>query len=275
MFNNENSDNPDNVYRNPTVRDRSRVIYDCVYLWPQFTTITKPVQEELMIFTASKFTGHAGSRVGWALVKNPVIAQRMRAHLLRETIGLNIESQVCRDSDSCAFIQSLFGLLIQIFLRLCSMYFLVLQIRLTTIFDYIADGYSSHGISQYVRYAVEAMKHNWDMLIRAFEQAPEGFRLLNSSAKGAYAWICCPEGYHCARLFEDVGLISSPGSGFFVEEHFTRFQMMMRTVEMESLVKKVLQRFHEMDLPEKHRHAQYLNELPCHEEEDCLHRHLP
>eukprot|EP01135_Chromosphaera_perkinsii_P010193 Nk52_evm59s2039 gene=Nk52_evmTU59s2039 len=233
--------NPDNLYRKPSVHDKNRVIHDCVYLWPQFTNITGPAHEELMIFTASKFTGHAGSRVGWALVKNPVIAQRMREYLIRETIGLNIES----------------------------------QIRVSSVFDYIASEYEMNRESAYSKFAVDVMSENWNSLISVFEKAPEGFELINAKTKGAYAWIRCPEGYHCSELFKDVGLISSPGSGFFVEEHFTRFQMMMRTAEMKSLVKMVHKRLYEMSLPSKDSHEEHLKNSPCHESTACLNRHLP
>ncbi|KAK4428362.1 Tryptophan aminotransferase-related protein 4 [Sesamum alatum] len=41
-----------------------RAIYDHVYYWPHFTAIPAPANEDVMIFTISKFTGHAGSRLG-------------------------------------------------------------------------------------------------------------------------------------------------------------------------------------------------------------------
>ena len=40
--------------------------------------INVTLDEEIMIFSASKFSGHAGNRMGWALVKDPVIAQLMQ-----------------------------------------------------------------------------------------------------------------------------------------------------------------------------------------------------
>ncbi|KAL2497036.1 Tryptophan aminotransferase-related protein 4 [Abeliophyllum distichum] len=45
-------------------------IYDHAYYWPHFTAIPAPADEDVMIFTISKLTGHAGSRFGWALVKD-------------------------------------------------------------------------------------------------------------------------------------------------------------------------------------------------------------
>ena len=43
-----------------------------------------------MMFTLSKLTGHAGSRVGWALVKDPELAARIR----RKTGSLSHDAQL-------------------------------------------------------------------------------------------------------------------------------------------------------------------------------------
>ncbi|KAK6257765.1 hypothetical protein QUC31_001224 [Theobroma cacao] len=41
-----------------------KTIYDRAYYWPHFTPITAPADEDLMVFTLSKLSGHAGSRFG-------------------------------------------------------------------------------------------------------------------------------------------------------------------------------------------------------------------
>lgn len=40
-------------------------IYDRVYYWPHFTAIPNPADDDLMLFSLSKLTGHAGSRFGY------------------------------------------------------------------------------------------------------------------------------------------------------------------------------------------------------------------
>lgn len=42
----------------------AKSIYDHAYFWPHYTPIPAPADEDLMIFTISKLTGHAGSRFG-------------------------------------------------------------------------------------------------------------------------------------------------------------------------------------------------------------------
>jgi len=45
----------------PNVRN----VYDHAYYWPHFTAIIGPADEDVMLFTLSKLTGHAGSRLGY------------------------------------------------------------------------------------------------------------------------------------------------------------------------------------------------------------------
>jgi L-tryptophan--pyruvate aminotransferase len=40
------------------------VVYDHAYYWPHLAPITKAMDYDIMLFTMSKVTGHAGSRVG-------------------------------------------------------------------------------------------------------------------------------------------------------------------------------------------------------------------
>lgn len=43
----------------------SSAIYDRVYYWPHFTAIPTAANDDLMIFSLSKLTGHAGTRFGY------------------------------------------------------------------------------------------------------------------------------------------------------------------------------------------------------------------
>ncbi|KAM0063079.1 putative alliinase, pyridoxal phosphate-dependent transferase, major domain-containing protein [Helianthus debilis subsp. tardiflorus] len=44
-----------------------KTIHDHAYFWPQFTPIPGPSDHDLMIFSLSKLTGHAGTRFGYVL----------------------------------------------------------------------------------------------------------------------------------------------------------------------------------------------------------------
>lgn len=57
--------NPDGVIREPVVNGiQGKLIHDLAYYWPQYTAITSPANHDVMLFTVSKCTGHAGSRIG-------------------------------------------------------------------------------------------------------------------------------------------------------------------------------------------------------------------
>ncbi|KAL2903341.1 L-tryptophan--pyruvate aminotransferase 1 [Bienertia sinuspersici] len=87
--------NPDGSLRGPVVKKvGGLVICDLAYYWPQYTPITAPADYDVMLFTLSKATGHAGSRVGWAIVKDKEIAIRMIKLMALITIGTCHEGQL-------------------------------------------------------------------------------------------------------------------------------------------------------------------------------------
>lgn len=57
--------NPDGLLKKAVLGGSSvNTIHDFAYFWPHFTSIPSPADEDLMLFTLSKLTGHAGSRFG-------------------------------------------------------------------------------------------------------------------------------------------------------------------------------------------------------------------
>ncbi|KAJ9176348.1 hypothetical protein P3X46_011669 [Hevea brasiliensis] len=87
--------NPDGAIREAVVnREEGKLIHDLAYYWPQYTSITRPADYDIMLFTFSKSTGHAGSRIGWALVKDKVVARKMTKFIEVSSIGVSKESQL-------------------------------------------------------------------------------------------------------------------------------------------------------------------------------------
>lgn len=57
--------NPDGFVRRSVVnRSGGVLVHDLAYYWPQYTAISFPADHDLMLFTVSKSTGHAGMRIG-------------------------------------------------------------------------------------------------------------------------------------------------------------------------------------------------------------------
>ncbi|XP_016546694.2 L-tryptophan--pyruvate aminotransferase 1 [Capsicum annuum] len=87
--------NPDGVIREPVVNGiQGKLIHDLAYYWPQYTAITSPANHDVMLFTVSKCTGHAGSRIGWALVKDKEVGRKMIKFMEVSTIGVSKEAQL-------------------------------------------------------------------------------------------------------------------------------------------------------------------------------------
>lgn len=69
------------------------VIFDMCYNWPTFVDNPLNLDEDLMIFSMSKCTGDAALRVGWALVKDPVLAVNMINYIEMTTGGVSLDQQ--------------------------------------------------------------------------------------------------------------------------------------------------------------------------------------
>ncbi|PIA61781.1 hypothetical protein AQUCO_00200047v1 [Aquilegia coerulea] len=87
--------NPDGFSRESVVkRGGGTLVHDLAYYWPQYTPLTSMTDHELMLFTVSKSTGHAGTRLGWALVKDKAVAKKMTKYIELNTIGVSKDSQL-------------------------------------------------------------------------------------------------------------------------------------------------------------------------------------
>jgi aspartate/methionine/tyrosine aminotransferase len=64
--------NPDGGIRHAVVKSKSsKAIYDFAYYWPQYTPITEAAAHDVMLFTFSKCSGHAGTRLGYFNINIP------------------------------------------------------------------------------------------------------------------------------------------------------------------------------------------------------------
>lgn len=68
-------------------------LYDLCYNWPQYGNVTL-MDEAQMVFSLSKATGHAGSRIGWGIFRDKGTADYVQAFIERETCGVSSDSQL-------------------------------------------------------------------------------------------------------------------------------------------------------------------------------------
>lgn len=78
-------DGYDCPYRIPAHRTE---IIDACYNWPQYTTV-RPLNDDIIIFSLSKATGHAGARLGWVLCKDEELAKNLRRSVEVTTMGVS------------------------------------------------------------------------------------------------------------------------------------------------------------------------------------------
>jgi L-tryptophan--pyruvate aminotransferase len=83
--------NPDNLIEEHETTC-TYAVHDLCYYWPQYTSIAKRTNG-IMLFGLSKATGHAGSRIGWALVKNIEVASSMKKYITLSTSGVSLDAQ--------------------------------------------------------------------------------------------------------------------------------------------------------------------------------------
>ncbi|KAK1565008.1 hypothetical protein Q3G72_016754 [Acer saccharum] len=87
--------NPDGFIRQSVVnRSQGILVHDLAYYWPQYTSISFPANHDLMLFTVSTITGHAGMRIGWAIVKDKEVAKKMTKYIELNTFGVSRDSQL-------------------------------------------------------------------------------------------------------------------------------------------------------------------------------------
>lgn len=87
--------NPDGLSKQAVLTcENGKIIHDLTYYWPQYTAITAAADHDIMLFTLSKITGHAGIRIGWALVKDDKVARKMIKFIEMNTIGVSKDSQL-------------------------------------------------------------------------------------------------------------------------------------------------------------------------------------
>ncbi|XP_037413492.1 tryptophan aminotransferase-related protein 3-like [Triticum dicoccoides] len=100
--------NPDAVLHQPVVGGSSAIL-DHAYFWPHFTHIPAPSDEDVMLFTTSKLSGHASSRFGWALIRDEKVAKRVNNYILQNTMGTSRDTQLRMLSVFKAILANLHG----------------------------------------------------------------------------------------------------------------------------------------------------------------------
>lgn len=207
-------------------------IYDHAYYWPHYTPITRPSDHDLMVFSLSKLTGHAGSRVGWAIVKDYSLYQKLLLSVRLFSVGVSHDS----------------------------------QLRATHLIRAVRDGYTKSGnpslkmlpeehASQHrlFHYGHAKLRKRWDGLIPLVKVSdrfsiqqdlePKYCNFFKDTVQPApaFAWIRCEreEDRDCPSLWEKAGIAGRGGKRSGATDQYVRIAMMGTDVGFDNLIGRI------------------------------------
>ncbi|KAK8996849.1 hypothetical protein V6N11_020345 [Hibiscus sabdariffa] len=190
-----------------------KTIYDRAYYWPHFTPIPAPADEDLMVFTLSKLTGHAGSRFGWAVIKDETVFNRMVTHMHMNSLGVSKDAQF----------------------RAFKLLKAVLE-EGTGIFDF----------------AYRTMKTRWETLAATLSTSnrlslqninPQYCSFYNEVREfsPAYAWLKCEreEDKDCYAVLKAAKIIGRQGNLFGSEDNYVRLSLIRSKDDFNILIERL------------------------------------
>ncbi|KAL5843657.1 hypothetical protein ACOSQ4_009615 [Xanthoceras sorbifolium] len=207
--------NPDGQMNKAVLRGpNAKAIYDHAYYWPHYTPITAPADKPLMIFTTSKLTGHAGSRFGWAVVKDEGVYQKMIQHMSVNTMGVSKDTQ----------------------LRVLKLLKAVLESEGRKIFEFGHNTMSnrwkklSNIISLSNRFSLQ-------------EIPPQYCTFFNKvrASSPAFAWVKCEreEDKNCYEVLKAAKIISRAGSIFQGQDQYVRLSLLRTQDDFDLLIHRL------------------------------------
>ncbi|XP_006644625.1 alliin lyase-like [Oryza brachyantha] len=207
--------NPDTSLCKPVLAGSSAIV-DHAYYWPHLTHIPAPADEDVMLFTTSKLSGHAGSRFGWALVRHENVAKRANDYMQQSTMGASRDTQ----------------------LRILKILKVILA-NLRSKEDIFAFGYAvmrsrwrrlNAVVSRSTRISLQKMRPQYCTYFkRTKEPSP------------AYAWVKCEweEDVDCSQTLLAAGIISRSGISNEAGGRYTRVSLLKTDDDFDVLLERI------------------------------------
>ncbi|XP_047320737.1 L-tryptophan--pyruvate aminotransferase 1-like [Impatiens glandulifera] len=213
--------NPDGEMREVAVKGTTegKLVHDLAYYWPQYTPINVCANHDIMLFTLSKCTGHAGSRIGWALVKDEVVARKMIKFMEVTTIGVSKEA----------------------------------QIRAAKILEVVTESCPSLGPENFFQHSRLIMADRWKRL-REVVKEMEFFSLLDypksycnfanvySTTQPAFAWMKSDENKikDLEKHLKGEKILTRNGNRFGTESNYVRISMLSTNEDFNIFLERML-----------------------------------
>ncbi|KAI0515554.1 hypothetical protein KFK09_008219 [Dendrobium nobile] len=191
-------------------------IHDHAYYWPQYSPIPAPADEDVMLFSNAKFTGHASSRFGWAIIKDEKVYQKVVTYMDLSTVGVSSDTQ----------------------LR-------VLKLIKTILLQIREEG-------DFFKFGYETMKERWQRLSKVVSSSnrfslqklsPHYCSYFNEfkDPSPAYAWLRCEkdEDEDCEAVLRNAGILSRGGTMFEAHSRYARLSLIKTLDDFEQLLQKL------------------------------------
>jgi len=210
--------NPDGALRRAKVSgEGAATVFDFAYYWPHFTAIHDRSIElgpsDVALFTLSKSTGHASSRIGWALTRSRAVADK-----LRQFVGA--AGGVPREN----------------------------QLRAIAVLDHL-DGRSYDNFEFARRVMVQrwaelqgALHGNACYAMQELEPAErDAWSGAEKAPTPAYLWMECLRAEDCLAELQAHGIAGRGGPKFGAPERFARVELLMNASTFSKLLLRLRQ----------------------------------
>jgi L-tryptophan--pyruvate aminotransferase len=196
--------NPDGRRAVPAFQENpGMLIHDHVYHWP---TILNPEQdtielenEEIMIFSLSKLTGHAASRIGWALVKDAQVAKDMASFVWLQSTHASVEAQY----SAIKIIRSI----------------------LKSVQQPLTNERNDAKDKNFFEFARNELLNRWTSVESVLRSPSSAIELVGKRGSPCL-WLRCRDdtsgGETCASRFSRVGIVAEDGESFGADNNHTR-----------------------------------------------------
>ncbi|CAK9236903.1 unnamed protein product [Sphagnum troendelagicum] len=208
----------------PQQGSSSSTIHDLAYYWPQYTPITAPADNPLMLFTFSKITGHAGTRLGWAIVEDKRIAMKMFEYIRVNTLGVSQDAQ----RRAFTLIRTIIDDIERIPTRSSD------APPRMPFFHYIQAL-----LEERWRRIVSVLEGNSLFTLPVYDEAFCTFLGKAFRPNPAFLWLECTNGQDCGELLLKYGIATREGPSFGVSSAFVRLSLLDRDPLFDLLLQRL------------------------------------
>lgn len=190
--------NPDGLKKTPAISSNDKM-FDLCYNWSQYGNTFK-ADFPIMVFSLSKATGHAGSRIGWGFFNSKDIADEVQKFIDIDTCGVSADSQ-------------------------------------TKALSVILDQLKKPKTGRCFHFGRYELKYRWAKLKQVAGNYIDAFKIENRL--GMFAVICVYDNPSGFDYFLNFGVQGIRGSAFGMPDSYVRLNIGCETADFDEFIKRL------------------------------------